>query len=133
MQGVYKEETPLATEIRRVVNKLKIAQKELGLKTVMITSSSLGEGKSTIASSLAIACSRYRNTKTVLIDFDLRRPRIHELFRQRRRDGIADILQKQKHLKECLKKTRYKNLKILTCGFRLNDVLYLLAPVKYGT
>lgn len=116
MLSLYKEESALATEVRRIISKLKIANQERNVKCVMITSASLGEGKSTVAAYLAIACSKYRNTHTVLVDFDLRRPRIHELFGLKKKRGIAEILSRKVPAKACLKNTRYENLKIITCG-----------------
>lgn len=116
MLSIYREESPLATEVRRIASKLRVAGTERGIKSVMVTSASLGEGRSTAAAYLAIACSRYRNTKTVLVDFDLRRPRVHELFEVRRKRGIAEILSRRAPLKACLKGTRYRNLRIVTSG-----------------
>ena len=113
---MYKEESPLATEIRRVVSKLKVWQVEQNCKTVMVTSSALGEGKSTFATSLAIGCSEFRGTKTVIVDFDLRRPTVHHQFGLRRNSGVVEILSGTKSLRGCLKKTKYADLRVLTCG-----------------
>lgn len=116
MIDAYKEESPLATEVRRVISKLKVAQQESNIKCVMVTSSSLGEGKSTFAACLAVACSMYRDTKTVIVDFDLRRPRVHDLFRLRKRHGVADMLTGKKVVKQCLKGTKYPNLMVISSG-----------------
>lgn len=116
MLSIYREESPLATEVRRIANKLRIAGTEKGIKSVMVTSAALGEGKSTAAAYLAIACSQYRNMQTVLVDFDLRRPRVHELFGLRRQRGIAEILSKRSPIKAYLKGTRYPNLRVVTSG-----------------
>lgn len=113
---MYKGESPLGTEIRRVVSRLKVWQVEQNCKTVMVTSSALGEGKSTFASSLAIGCSEFRGTKTVIVDFDLRRPTIHQLFGLRRSRGVAEILSGTQSLRACLKQTPYEELRVLTCG-----------------
>ena len=43
----------------------------------------------TAAAYLAIAASKYRSTNTVLVDMDLRRPQVNELFKIRRRRGVA--------------------------------------------
>ena len=117
----YKEESPLATEVRRVANKLILSGQERKIKTVMITSSQLGEGKSTIAAYLAIACSKYRNTRVVLVDFDLRRSRVHELFEVRKRRGVADVLSRKHPTKECIKESKYPNLYLVTSG-RLSKI-----------
>jgi len=116
MLSGYHEESPLATEIRRTISKMKIVQRERGVKCIMMTSSTLGEGKSTTAACLAIASSLHRDTKTVMVDFDLRRPRQQELFQLKKKHGVADILSRKKSVKECLKATPYRNLQVITCG-----------------
>ncbi|MFQ5707206.1 MAG: CpsD/CapB family tyrosine-protein kinase [bacterium] len=121
MLGKYREESPEATEIGRILSKLKAAREERNVKTVMITSSTLAEGKSTTAAYLAIACSKYRNTRTLLIDLDLRRPKIHDLFGLKKKGGIGDILSQKIPTNFCIKSTQYANLKIVTCG-KLRDI-----------
>jgi len=121
MASYYVEESALATEIRRIVSKLKIASEEGNVKALMITSSGLGEGKSTVASYLAIAYSKYRNTRTALVDFDLRRPRIHRVFEKEKKRGVADVLRGKASIKECLRETQYPNLNIMTCGNNSNE------------
>lgn len=117
MSSTYIEESPLATEVRRVFSKLVARKKTDDLKTVMITSSVLGEGKTTIASYLAIACSQYRGTRTALIDLDLRRPRVHEMFGLKRdKRGVTDVLGHGISPTKCLRKTKYKNLYVLSTG-----------------
>ena len=74
----YREESPFATEIKRIASTLKIANEESNIKAVMVTSSMLGEGKSTSAVYLAIAYSKLHETKTLVIDLDLRRPSVQE-------------------------------------------------------
>lgn len=112
----YREESPEAIEIRRIFTKLRSLKEEKGVKTVMLTSSSLGEGKSTTAAYLAIACSKYRDSKTLLMDFDLRRPRVHELFGLEKKNGMSEVLLKQTSVKRYLKKTKFQNLHLLTSG-----------------
>ncbi|HZG36027.1 MAG TPA: polysaccharide biosynthesis tyrosine autokinase [Gaiellaceae bacterium] len=58
-------------------------------KTVMLTSATTGEGKSTVASNLAVALA-LAGRRTVLVDLDLRRPSISRLFGLDQRPGITD-------------------------------------------
>jgi len=115
----YREESPEAIEIRRIFTKLRTLREQKGIKTIMITSSTLGEGKSTTAAYLAIACSKYRGSKTLLIDFDLRRPKVHELFGFAKKGGVSDILTRKASIKRYLRRTKFRNLSVITCG-RLN-------------
>ncbi len=121
MSAYYREESALATEVRRIISKLKIANEERGVKVVMVTSSGLGEGKSTVATYLAIAYSKYRNTKTVIVDFDLRRPRVHSIFELEKKNGVAEILKGKVPVKACLRDVQYPNLQVVTCGRRAKE------------
>lgn len=112
----YREESPFATEIKRIAGTLKIANEESNVKSVMVTSSMLGEGKSTSAAYLAVAYSKLHETKTLVIDLDLRRPSVHGLFGVQKSRGVSDILGGEKQVKACIKKSEYDNLYIITSG-----------------
>ncbi|MCZ6678821.1 MAG: AAA family ATPase [Candidatus Poribacteria bacterium] len=69
-----------AAEAFRILRtKLQFLNPEIPLKTVLITSSTPGEGKSTIASNLAVTLAQM-NKKVLLIDADMRRPVQHHVF-----------------------------------------------------
>lgn len=134
MVSTYIEESPLATEVRRVFSKLVAKKKTDDLKTVMITSSVLGEGKTTIASYLAIACSQYRSTRTALIDMDLRRPRVHDMFGLKRsKRGVSDVLGRGVSPTKCLRKTKFRNLYVLTTGQTVESPSRLLNSGRLKT
>lgn len=112
----YDEESPGPTEFRRLYSRIRGLSSQGEMKNFLITSPSVGEGKSTLAAFLAIAISKYRDTKTLLVDCDLRRPVQHKFFGLEREGGIAEVLTKGVHLKTCFKPTPLPNLKILTSG-----------------
>ena len=112
----FDEESPEATEFRRLYSKLKNLYAGQNIKNVLITSATMNEGKSTTAALLACTVARYRETKTILVDCDLRRPRIHQLFNLSKEDGVADVLLGRKKLDTCFKQSPLENLKILTSG-----------------
>ncbi len=112
----FDEESPEATEFRRLYSKLKNLYAGQNIKNLLITSSTIGEGKSTTAALLACTVARYRETKTILVDCDLRRPRVHQLFNLSKEDGVADVLLGNKRLDTCFKQSPLENLKILTSG-----------------
>jgi len=116
MLNPYREESPFATEIKRIATKLKIANEESNVKSVLVTSSMLGEGKSTLAAYLAIAYSKVHETKTLLIDLDLRRPKVHKLFEIQKGRGVSDILGGEKPVKSCIKKSENDSLYVITSG-----------------
>jgi polysaccharide biosynthesis transport protein len=60
-------------------------------RVIVVTSSAMGEGKSTVVSNLGIAVAEV-NHKVLLIDADLRRPRMHEIFGLKNDVGLSDML-----------------------------------------
>lgn len=112
----YEIESPEATEFRRLYSRLRRTGEAEPVKSVLITSAVRGEGKSTTAAYLAITAARYRKTKTLLVDGDLRKPKIHELFQLRNRPGLSEVLAGATSLKSCFKATPLEGLKVLTAG-----------------
>ncbi|MYF99738.1 AAA family ATPase, partial [Candidatus Poribacteria bacterium] len=68
-----------AEAYRVLVAKLPFLNLGGELKTVLVTSSTRGEGKSTVSSNLAVALAQ-KNYKVLLIDADMRRPTQHTIF-----------------------------------------------------
>ncbi len=85
------------------------------LKTILITSSTPQEGKTTIAVNLAGAFAQ-SNKKTLLIDTDLRKPRIHSVFGVTRFPGLIDYLFEQAPLEDVIRYSGVKNLSYITAG-----------------
>jgi len=112
----YKEDSPESIECRRIYAKLKNLKSPQKINNVMITSSISGEGKSTISSILAITCARYEMGNTLLIDYDLRRPQIHNILDIEKENGLAEILQGEISPLKAIKNTAIENLKVITCG-----------------
>ncbi len=71
------------------------------VKTVLITSAAAGDGKSTIASNLAIAMAQ-DGAKVILIDADLRRTRLGAIFDLPESQGLSDVLLGKVKLKDAL-------------------------------
>lgn len=111
----FNQESPLATEYRRLFQNLRRSSNGTELKTILVTSSITGEGKSTVSSLLALTSAR-KGFKTLLIDCDLRRPSIHRLFRLDRTLGLADVLSDGVPFKGVIKKTSMENLDVVTAG-----------------
>jgi len=126
----FEEDSPVAIEFRRAYAKLSYHMKQENKRCFLVTSSLAGEGKSTAAAMLAMTIARYRNTKTLLMDADLRRPRVHEFFEMQARHGLADALLGESEIIDTIKDTRYENLKVITCGKRVSSPTSLLQADK---
>ncbi len=86
-----------------------------GCKAIGVTSAKPGEGKSTVVAHLAVSLAR-SGRRVLLIDGDLRRPRIHQLLDRAPQDGLGDWLCGQLTLPDCLKPTDIDGLDVMTAG-----------------
>ncbi len=112
----YDTDSPEAIEFRRIFAKIKSFNNSNQIKNVMITSATNGEGKSTISTFLAITCARYGTGETLLVDSDLRRPKIHKILDIENEKGLADILRGEIEPLKAIKNTDIENLKVITSG-----------------
>lgn len=113
-------DSPGTAEIERVVAKLDSLRNGSVKQVVLFTSAVSSEGKSSIASMVAISSAMHRNKPTLLIDFDMRRPQIHKNFSVDKIGGVAEILGAGLPLKSCVKESSVPNLLLLTSG-KLNE------------
>lgn len=116
----FQLESPFATEFRRLLHKLLTAREEPPLKSLMVSSAMLSEGKSTVCSFLGITAALHKGMKTLVIDCDLRRPSIHKAFAMERDRGLAEILEEAFSPRDAVRKTSIDKLDLITCG-RYND------------
>jgi len=106
---------PICESYRSIRNSLKFASLDKPLKRLLITSSSENEGKSTTAGNLAVSFAA-EGKKVLLMDTDLRRPTIHELFGVSNLIGITTILAEEAKPGEAIKETDIEGLSMLTSG-----------------
>jgi tyrosine-protein kinase Etk/Wzc len=85
------------------------------LKTILVTSPAPQEGKTTIALNLAGSFAQ-SNKKTLLLDADLRKPRLHQVFEKDKRPGLVDYLVGDVPFEKVLTTTDTKNLFLITSG-----------------
>lgn len=102
-------------QYRRLAARLLMAQAEKGTRIVMVTSAFPGEGKTLTAANLALTMSESYKRRVLLIDADLRRPWIHQLFGVPNASGLNDGLQDASTAKIPLLSVS-DHLSILTAG-----------------
>ncbi|HEY0872595.1 MAG TPA: CpsD/CapB family tyrosine-protein kinase [Vicinamibacterales bacterium] len=102
-------------QYRRLAARLHLAQAEAGTKVVMITSAVPSEGKTLTATNLALTLSESYKRRVLLIDADLRRPWVHELFRLPNLTGLNDGIRSDAERKvPLIRLSEY--LSVLTAG-----------------
>lgn len=106
---------PIAEAYRTLRTNLQFIQVDKPLKTLLITSSIRGEGKTTTSVNLGIILAQ-TGKKILIVDTDLRRPRIHKAFHTGREVGLTNLLLGESCLEDVVIQTDVPNLTILPCG-----------------
>lgn len=89
---VSQEMAPVAVEqYRRLAAVLHDLRLQQGLKTVMVSSAVVQEGKTLTIANLALTLSESYHQRVLLIDADLRRPSVHDVFGVANGTGLSDI------------------------------------------
>jgi capsular exopolysaccharide synthesis family protein len=110
----------LAEAYRNALTSILAAHAKGRPKVILITSAGHGEGKSSTVSNLGIALAEI-NQKVLLIDADLRKPRLHDIFNLPNTWGLSDLLREKSSLADCplealARKTEIDNLYVLPSG-----------------
>jgi polysaccharide biosynthesis transport protein len=100
---------------RRVRSNVLFASAEEGGKSLLVTSTGPGEGKTLVASNLAIALAQ-AGERVLLLDADMRRPRVHELMARNQVPGLSSVLVDQAKPSEAIVQTDLQNLWVLPSG-----------------
>jgi len=95
---------------------LMLAAKDRDLQVIAITSASSREGKTSVASQLAVSLAGASGQPTLLIDGDMRSPDIHGIFDVQSETGLTDVLARRLSLDETVCATWQTNLDILPAG-----------------
>lgn len=128
----YNRESPEAIEMKRVFAHLTNSSLNNGvnLKSIAITSSTLGEGKSTLASLLAMTIADSNDWNVLLVDADFRRPMIHELFSLDSTRGFSNVLGGHSADDTILRSSPMPDLKVITVGRSVSNPTALLERTK---
>jgi capsular exopolysaccharide synthesis family protein len=95
--------------------RIQFAKLDGNLRTILVTSSIPSEGKTTVALNLAGSFALSEN-KVLLIDCDLRKPRVHSVFESERFPGLSDYLFGNVQLEDIIKPTKIPTLSFITSG-----------------
>ena len=88
----------LAESFRNVIASILAGGVGAQWKVMLVTSATRGEGKSTVVANLGIALAEI-NYKVVMVDADMRKPRLHEVFNLPNSWGLTDLLKEKTSLR----------------------------------
>ena len=103
-----------AEAYRTLRTNIQFSSLDNDIKSILVTSAYPGDGKTTTLSNLAIAFAQAGN-KVIVIDGDMRKPRIHRAFEVSNINGVSDVLVGKIALGDAIKEYN-QNLHIMTCG-----------------
>ena len=121
----------IAEAIKTIRTNLQFSSVDDKVKSILVTSSFSGEGKSFVTANLAVAFAQ-AGTKVLIVDCDLRRGRQHNIFHVENLEGLSNLLidDVEKKYKHYIKKTRYENIYVLPMGIVPPNPSELLASDK---
>jgi len=123
--------SPISEAYRTLRTNFQFATMRQKPHTVMITSATPGEGKTTTAVNLAVTMAD-RGIRVLLIDTDLRRPNVHRVLKMERGAGLADVLRDQAALDTVVRPTRIENLSMVSSGRVPPNPSELIASERMG-
>ncbi|MDH2453841.1 CpsD/CapB family tyrosine-protein kinase [Priestia megaterium] len=106
---------PVAEQYRTIRTNIQFSNADQDIKSIVLTSTGPGEGKSTTASNLATVYAQ-QGLRVLLIDADLRKPTAHYTFRLENHVGLTNVLTKQSTLGQAVQGTEVPELFLLTSG-----------------
>lgn len=108
--------SPVAEAFRSLRTNIQFASVDTPVKTLLVTSPSPEDGKSTVAVNLGVSLAQSGNRVTI-IDTDLRRPQVHKRLGLPNRQGISAVLVQPKIIiNGAIIRTKVNNLSALTSG-----------------
>lgn len=120
--------SPASEAYRTLRTNLSFFSLDKPLRTLVVTSPAAGEGKSTTIANLAVTMAQ-SGRRTILVDTDLRRPTLHELFDLQLSPGLTNLVMEEVGDLP-LQKTAVENLWLLSSGQKPPNPADLLGAAR---
>jgi succinoglycan biosynthesis transport protein ExoP len=117
---------PNAEAFRVLRTNIEIAGADQPLKTILVTSAGTGDGKTSVAANLALSIAQGEKV-VILIDADLRRPKIHEFFEVANDRGLVELISGDAAISDVL---QIKKVAVITSGGTPPNPTELLSSEK---
>ncbi|HYW11509.1 MAG TPA: polysaccharide biosynthesis tyrosine autokinase, partial [Longimicrobium sp.] len=112
--AAWHSHTPGAEAYRTLRTNLMFSQ-SVRLRTMVVTSAGPADGKTTTSSNVAATFAQ-QGMRVVLVDCDLRRPRIHEVFGMDKEPGLSQLILGYNGVEEVIRPSGVENLSIISSG-----------------
>ena len=122
--------SPISESFRTIRTSVMLSSIDKPPKVLLVTSSVPNEGKTTISANLAVAFAQL-GERVLVIDTDMRRHNLHELFDLQAPNGLSDVLQRPETFSEAIKRPAvYPRLMVLTGGTTVPNPSEMLASAR---
>jgi len=126
----YQSNSIAAEAYRGVRTALYFNSQGVGHQVIQVTSPNVSDGKSTLAANLAVSIAQ-SGKRTILIDGDCRKPKVHKFFNVPGEAGLASVIAGTTELDASVQQSAVPNLSILPCGPRPANPAELLTSPRF--
>lgn len=119
----------ITESFQKVLINLEYANVDKNLKVIQFTSTLPSEGKSTFISNLAYLLGQ-KGKKIILLDLDLRKPKMNRVFNVANRNGVTDYLAGKIKLEEAINFSDELGIHFMTAGEKTSSVINVLEAKK---
>lgn len=128
--ALHAPRSPISEAYRALRTNIQFARPGQAIRSLLVTSAGPVEGKTATAANLAVVLAQ-GGQRVILVDADLRRPRLHRLFEVPREPGLTDlIVGRDDDVAGYLQPTAQENLHVLPCGPLPRNPAELLASAR---
>jgi succinoglycan biosynthesis transport protein ExoP len=111
----YGSRSPAAEAYRAIRTSVQFASMDRPGQVLLVTSPNAGDGKSTTAANLAVTMAS-AGKRVVLVDGDLRKPSLHQVFNLENKVGLTSALLSGNGARSCIQSSGFDNLLVLASG-----------------
>src|SRR5262245_33212523 len=115
---------------RTIRTNVLFASAQDGPRSLVVTSTGPGEGKSVVASNLAISLAQARQ-RVLLLDGDMRKPRVHTIFEKPQAPGLSNVLVGDARQSDSVHETAVPGLWVMPAGLTPPDPAELLGSKRF--
>ena len=105
----------VSEQFKTIRTNINFSMPDKDLKTLLITSSTPSEGKSTVSSNVAVVFAQ-EGKRVLLVDADMRKPTVHHTFKLNNTCGLANVLTRQATIDDAINESVVEGLQVMTSG-----------------